>query len=474
MRPIARGVAAALLIAAVAAPLHAQGRSGGSIAGTVTDSVRSRPAAGAIVLLTRLSPEPTEFHSAASDDRGRYHFDSLTAGQYEVAFETDYLDSLALTLPSRTVTLGDGERLTVDFAVPSGATLRAAACPGLQLPKGEGAIIGEVTDADSGEPLRGAQIAVSWVDLAVDRTTLQPITTPRSGAVAVDSLGQYRLCGVPTDTRILVQVQHEGRAGSTLALMVGDEGGVTLRNLSLSRESSRSITELDSAARVAGADTLPPKRLTGTASLTGTVRSASGQPLSDAQVRIVDAAGVARTDSLGRFSLTGQPSGTQLLETRRVGYLIGQSPVDLRGGRSVETFVTLTRIVNLDSIRIVARRSQYPEFERRAGRAGFGHYLDEQQLEKKSATTVAELFQMMPGFRVVGFGLDAKVVSTRGAKGFGLSNCDVNVVIDGMQHQEINLLEPGQVGAVEAYGGPAGAPLQYDSACGLILLWTKR
>jgi hypothetical protein len=46
-------------------------------------------------------------------------------------------------------------------------------------------------------------------------------------------------------------------------------------------------------------------------------------------------------------------------------------------------------------------------------------------------------------------------------------------VIDGMQHQDINLLPVSDVGAMEAYSG-ASAPMQYDSACGVIVLWTKR
>jgi hypothetical protein len=50
----------------------------------------------------------------------------------------------------------------------------------------------------------------------------------------------------------------------------------------------------------------------------------------------------------------------------------------------------------------------------------------------------------------------------------------VNVVIDNMQHQDINWVQPSDIGAMEIYAGPAGAPVQYDRACGLIVIWTKR
>ena len=81
---------------------------------------------------------------------------------------------------------------------------------------------------------------------------------------------------------------------------------------------------------------------------------------------------------------------------------------------------------------------------------------------------------MMPGFRIVGSGINARVVSSRGSISFSGGGCATNIVIDGIQHQDINLLTPESIGAIEAYAGPAGAPMQYDSACGVVVIWTKR
>lgn len=459
----------AVITALAAEPLRAQATGTGSITGTITDSVHSRPAAGAIVMLTRLSSEQGDFRSKFADDKGRFRFDSLPGGRYSVAFATSYLDSLSLTLAPRELLLADGQHQRVDFATPSGATLRAAACPGVTLGRGQGAVIGQVTDADTDRPLPGAQVAVSWNELTVD-SALRPVRTEHGGAVATDSLGRYQLCGVPTDTYFIVQVQDSGRAGSPLTMSVDDEGGVLLRDLSFSTSSARSLASLDSAAQ--SADTTPPPPLSGTSTVTGVVRGPSGQPLAEAQVRVRDAAGVTRTDSLGRFTLSGQPAGTQLLETRRVGYRLSSVPVELRSGRTVEVTVTLARIVNLDSIRIVAQRSRYREFEQRR-KNGFGRYLDQAAIEKQHPLETSDLFRMMPGFRVVGFGIDAHVVSTRGAVSFS-GSCTPNIVIDGIQHQDINLISPDAIGAIEAYPGPAGAPMQYDSACGVVVIWTKR
>jgi hypothetical protein len=462
----------AVLLAALGAPtLLAQTAPKGRIEGQITDSVHARPAAGATVYVARLSPDAA-LRMATTDEKGRFAVDSLVAGRYTIDFTTPFLDSLDLSLPSREVTLATDEHLRLELGIPSGATLRAAACPGLEIPKGKGAVVGRVVNADTDQPLVGATVAVSWVDLGVDRTTLQPTMQQRGGAMPVDSVGNYRLCGVPTDTYLLVQVQDKGRAGSTLRLTVGDEVGVAKRDLSLSASATRVIAAPDSSA-AATADSTPVARLTGTATLTGTVRGLGGRPLPDARVSVLDATGMSQTDSAGHFTLTNLPAGTQLIEVRRIGYLLGQHPVELRSGRSVSQDITLSTIVSLDSVRITAQRNRYREYETRARRSGAGRFLSEQDIEKRNPHEMSDLLRMMPGFRIVGSGLDAQVVSSRGQISLRQGECSANVVIDGMQHQEINLLQPSDVGALEVYRG-IGAPMQYDSACGVIVIWTKR
>ncbi|MFL5607118.1 MAG: carboxypeptidase regulatory-like domain-containing protein [Gemmatimonadaceae bacterium] len=464
-------IGTAVLLASLGAPtLLAQTAPKGRIEGQITDSVHARPAAGATVYVARLSPDPT-LRVATTDEKGRFAVDSLIAGRYTVDFTTPFLDSLDLTLPSREVTLAADERQRLELGIPSGATLRAAACPGVELPKGKGAVVGRVVNADTDQPLIGATVAVSWVDIGVDRATLHPTTEQRGGAMPVDSVGNYRLCGVPTDTYLLVQVQHKGRAGSTLRLSVTDDVGVTKRDLSLSESASRGIALLDSSA--AAAENTPTPRLSGTATLTGTVRGAGGRPLPDARVSVVDATGSSQTDSAGHFTLSNLPAGTQLIEVRRIGYLLGQLPVELRSGRSVNQDITLSTIVSLDSVRITAQRSRYRDYETRARRSGAGRFISEDDIQKRNPNEVSDILRMMPGFRIVGAGLDAQVVSSRGRISLRQGECAANVVIDGMQHQEINLVRPSDIGALEVYNG-IGAPMQYDSVCGVIVIWTKR
>jgi hypothetical protein len=437
--------------------------------GVVHDSVRARPAVGAVVFATRLQPQPSAYFSAATDDRGRYRIDSLPAGEYTVSFSTDVLDSLELTLPGRTVTVAEGEHARLDLATPSGATLRLSACPGLVLPAGKGAVVGHVNRAETDKALRGATVVVSWVDLGVDRTTKRPVSTERTAAVQTDSLGHYRMCGLPTEVTLWLQVQYDARAGSAVSVTIPEDVGVLLRHFSFSASGSRAIAALDSAAATKQAVPV----LAGKATLAGQVRTASGQPLADAQVHVVDAAAAtSRTDSLGRFSLSGLPTGTQLLDVRHLGYLISQLPVALRDDETTTQNVTLARIVSLDSIKVLAQRTQYREFETHSRGGGFGKFLRAADLEKRNALETSD-FVRESGFYVQGNGLDAKVVSPRSMASFH-GPCPANIVIDGMQHQDINLVRPQDVGAMEIYRGSAGAPVEYDNACGVIVIWTKR
>jgi hypothetical protein len=80
---------------------------------------------------------------------------------------------------------------------------------------------------------------------------------------------------------------------------------------------------------------------------------------------------------------------------------------------------------------------------------------------------------MSPGFRVSGYGLNAQVQSSRGVTSI-MGPCRVNIVIDGMANQDINLIHPSSIGAMEIYRTGQPAPVQYDSRCGLIVVWSKR
>lgn len=455
---------------------RAQQATTGTITGVIRDSLFGGTVAGATVFASRAGSDSALLRLGTTDDKGHFRIDSLPAGTWTVTFSTDLLDSLQYSPREQRVELVAGRETRVDFATPSGATLRALACPGLAIDKGEGALLGQVLDAEDMKPIAGAMVAVAWNDFDIDRATLVTTTRTRTAGMASDSLGRYRICKLPTDVPLLVQVQHDGRAGSALALEIRDSVGIAVQLLEFSTTSARSIAALDSA--IVRHDSVLPA-MTGRASVAGIVRTSTGQPVSEAQVNVAGAAGVVRTDSSGHYLLHGLPAGTQQLEVRRVGYAKAQLPVALRDGATTTQDVALQRFVSLDSIRVIATRIRYTEFEARAKRGGFGRFLRAEDIERRSPWNTSDLMRMMPGFSVYGSGFNAKVVSRRTLGGGGLgrfgpsSECELNVVIDRMQHQDINLISPRDIAAMEVYASSAGAPVEYESRCGLIVIWTK-
>lgn len=439
------------------------------VTGTVTDSVRVKPLADAIVFLAPVGTQTGAIRSVISDARGRFSIDSVPAGRYTVDFTHALLDTLELTLPPREVVLIEGAQLDVHLAIPSATSLRLAVCPGITLGKGRGALLGQVTFADDDRPLPGASVVVAWVDLPTDRDITR-LYQNQAGRVTANALGQYRFCDLPTDTQLDVQIQIAGRAGSVLRAMIEDSVGVYLMNLSLSSDASMPVSSATDSTRRAST---PSVYFAGTATLSGTVRSAEGRPVADAQVRLADAESVTRTDSLGRYALTGLPAGTQLLEVKRLGYYAADQNVELRAGEGSQRDVRLNRVISLDSVRVVATRLDLREFELRA-KGGFGHFIRADEIAKRGMHDLASLVRQMPGFRVEGRGQDARVYSTQASEVRGLRACRANVVIDGNQFLEVGLLNPDDVQAMEFYTTGLGAPPQFAADCGLIVIWSKR
>jgi hypothetical protein len=462
-RALAVALLGGALLAATTTVAGAQ-TAAGRLEGSVTDSTRAAPLAGAQVSITRLGTERETTHVATTDAKGQFAFERLEAGDYAIGFSNALLDSLEFGGPVRRVAVRPDGVVRAELATPSGSTLRSLACPGMTLAKGTGALLGIVTDLDSDKPLAGAQVAAMWTELTFDRGILKAMTLERSGGAVSDSLGQYRLCGVPTDSWLLVQVQHGERIGSAFQLSIPDAAGVHVRHLSFSREGAYDRAALDSALRDSTRKLEP---LAGTATLSGIVRGSGGRPIAEAEVRVVGSRPTARTDANGWFTLTGLPSGTHELEVRELGFPVQRLPVELRRGSTLRQEIQLEGVQTLEGMRTVARRSRYEKFETNRRFSLTGLFLTQEQIEKRHAQNTSELFSSFAAFRVVGNGPDAVVLNARGG-------CRPNVVVDYMQFQEINLIPPSLIAGIEAYPTTNGAPAEFTNLCGVIRIWVKR
>jgi hypothetical protein len=503
-------IAAAAALLVPIGSLVAQ-RTVGRLEGPVTEALASRPASAAQVLLLKLDSDGSSTLSASADARGRYHLDSLPEGRYIVQLSHPTLDSLELTMPPGTLRIAGGQTARSDFELPSGTLLRELVCPGVKLAADKAIVAGRVVDAETDRPLAGAKVVVLWNEIIVERKPIRIRTEKRVASVTTDRAGEYRMCGIPAGRSLSMQLQHEGRAGATTRLSVSRDEGVAVRDLSLSARSAPTIATLDSLETVAilrraadttraaaGAGMAPVSRtvefapapdtaagivpfrdelaLSGDAVLTGTVRTASGQPLADAEVHVRDAPSSTTTDAAGRFTLDDLPSGTQVLMVRHLGYVQAELPVELRATKRTNQDVRLARAAMLDTARVLAERFPLAEFEYNRRTQLQGHFLTLAQIQARNAKKTSDLLQGLGGATMMGRGENAKFLLPRHDVQTGSVACrGANVVIQGVEGFAVDDVIPNQIAGIEVYPDAAAAPPKYAGRanCGVIVIWLR-
>jgi hypothetical protein len=460
-------------VAVLNTPLVAQ-RATGRLEGTLTEKLATRSVSAAWISLVQLEPAGGVTINARPDERGHFHVDSLPAGRYLVQVGVPTLDSLELALPPSEVRIAGGETARADFALPSGARLRDVVCTGVKLAQGKGVIAGRIVDADTERPIAGADVVASWPEISIDSATLETTTQRQIAVARSGAQGEYRMCGVPTGRLLSLQLQHAGRAGAVLRVTVTDDEGVAVRDLSLSASSAPTIVALDSTARVAVANhdsSLADLQLTGTARLRGTVRGAGGQPLANVEVRVRDARESASTDSAGHFAIDRLPAGTQIMIVRELGYALAELPVELRPSATLTRDVQLTRIVRLDSVKVLAAKPRYAEFERNMRTNPMGKFMTMSEVQRRNAATTGELIRVF-GWTVARKGMRTNV---RPSGTVSRKCMNANVVIDGMDGLSVDDVQPKAIAGIEVYADPTTAPARYsgNAECGVVVIWLR-
>ena len=470
---LARIALAALLTSGTAGALRAQ-QTTGRLEGIVADSAHYGVLTGVMVSARRLESPDTTTRTTTTDGRGHYEFD-LPPGRYSLSFASSLLDSLEYGVAPvlATVSLGPNPA-RVDLAAPSGDTFRAVACPGSALKRWTGALLGVVTDGESRQPLEGADVFVAWNEQSIDSTTRDIVSKRRVEHTKTNGSGQYRLCGLPTDERLNVQIGFHGAVGPVAVVTISDDVGVRIRNVAVR---SQATPEGD-ISRVGRIMVDPPQA--GHSSLAGRVTRADGQPVVGAQLRLIDGVATTRANAEGDFSLSGLPAGQHELEVRHLGYGLVRRTVTLREGEVVRENIALERVVSLDSVRVVAHRMSYPEFEKNRARYYHGTFMDADEIAKRGFRTLPLLVQSTHGFRTLlqsrgRIGLQSLYLHRCNYNATGVERLDpLNLVIDNMEHMDFSDVEMPIVEAVEIYPEGENAPFKYGRACSVIVVWTKR
>lgn len=312
------------------------------------------------------------------------------------------------------------------------------------------------------------------VSVTLTRLEPEPVTTLTT---ATDSLGRYHIDSL-AEGRYLLEVSSPLLDSLQLAIGAREVrvvAGETARaDIALPSDAAvrAALAEAERVPTTESVDTTTGGLLlTGTASVAGRVTGAANEPIAGVRLSVRDARGTATTDSSGRFVLRGLPAGAQVLVARRLGYALAERVVELRAGQRTPIDLRLERMTALDSMRVTALGGHYREFEFNRGANIFGRYLTRDQILRRRPADSADLLYRLGGFTVIGHGGTAIVYSKRELR--KAEPCPANVVIDRVQGRRINDVRPLRIIGLEAYEGPSTFTSDYESKCGLIVIWTS-
>ena len=463
------------------------------VSGVVYDSLSAAPLIGAMVQWVSAA-DPTRTYSATTDSSGRYRLPAVRTGRYLAGFFHPAVDALGVELPPLVLDLRGDSAVVVDLATPGGARLLPALCgnntppprPGavgdlaemMRPRQPAGAIVGSVRDADTGEPLGGARVVVTWTELQAEASQLRNVN--RRVPVRARADGGFVVCGIPSGVDLVANADAPKRQAGLVELRL-EPRQLVRRDFTLGDSTSVvTVTLPDTAAVRENRLAVPVTVARGSARVSGVVRTADGRPLGGARVGVAGTDVVGTTSPNGAFALSGLPAGTYSLEVRAIGYAPTRVAVNLARTRPAQVTVAVgDRVTQLETAVVQADRTKlerdFTGFAERQKR-GMGRYITEEDLARRGAIQLTDALRIIPGMSVVptgGFGYTVR----------GRGGCTPDLVLDGMRiadgMQDIDrLVQPNDVAGIEVYNGGSTVPPQLQApgggSCGVVAVWSKR
>ncbi|HJP60130.1 MAG TPA: carboxypeptidase-like regulatory domain-containing protein [Gemmatimonadaceae bacterium] len=447
------GSIALALLFALPAGAQTQKTGQAQIVGVVLDSVNGGFLRNASILL-----EPAR-RSTESDSIGRFKFDSVPPGTYQLGVFHPVLDALDVSIATRQFQTAADSATVVILSVPSPATIVKSRCPDKRAAEGSSAILGHVADPETLQPVPGAEVSVAWTEIEISRSVGMR-NTPHVVYDTTDSNGAYRLCGLPSSLEANLKARRGAAVTSEIPVSLGNRPvEVQGRSLLLSKE--------DSTTR------------TGSAAVVGVVQLEGDPANAVSRVELEGTDVAVMTNEKGEFSMRNLPSGTHNILARHLGYVVQSATVDLNSREPQRVALKLPRYVAvMDPVLVTARRNAALDktgFNMRKKSAA-GYFLDADRIAKMHAFYVADILRMVPGLRVVSGPRGEPIVTSPR----DLHSC-VDYWVDDVPFHEIepgdvnNFINGGEIVAVEVYQSGL-APPQYTRGgmgCTTIVLWTR-
>ncbi len=216
----------------------------------------------------------------------------------------------------------------------------------------------------------------------------------------------------------------------------------------------------------------------------GTVFTDSAKrPLANVEVMLSNLDRSARTDSAGKFQLTGIKAGKHQLVVRLVGYEPVNATLNFDGNTNVESEVVLRRMgTTLSTVTVkgtatyTVREATFDENRKNAGR-----FLTREVFEQGNGRPLVGLIiTKFAGLRVINTAGRDVIAATRG--GTGTNPCFLQVIVNGLNVSRTGPFDLNTINSINVIGlefyTAATTPNKYNqfdtgSACGTIVVWTK-
>jgi hypothetical protein len=465
-------VAAAALCSTAAAnaqrPAPRPAQSTSTATGAIIDSLYGGRLRGALVAVDGAS------RAATTDSAGRFTIDSIPVGSYRLVVMHPLLDTLGIGMVTPTIDFAAGDTAVLILGTPSVPTVVRLKCGAGPFPGGPSVVLGLLTDTDTGQPVRDATVVLAWSEVQASRETgVRRLSSQR--VAKTEPNGTFRICGVPGS---LAGEMFAWRGPDTTGVIpvVLEGAPLALRALVLPSKADEVVA--DTAIR-APADRLSSgQRATvrrGRAVVRGTVMTVTGTAVTGARVSVHGAAGAALTNDRGEFVLVGQPSGTQTVAVRRLGYEPAEFALELSPAQPREVTVELSEFVPvLETVVVEANRDAALArvgFSDRQ-RAGLGRYLTLEDIERRGALRLVDLLANVPPLQSVNTGGSDRTLVGR------MGGC-VQYFVDGMpwlgDDSPSDFMSPAEVGAIEVYS-EATTPAEFQRgmrSCSTVVIWTR-
>ncbi len=457
------------------------GGEGGVVEGTVMLHAGGDVLEGARVFL------PGTPHEAWTDPRGRYRFEGLLDGVYNIVAQHPRLDPLPVGAAGR-VSVESGRSARFDLSAPDPQAAALQLCQGQETRGDHVVLSGQVRDSLTSEALAGVPLTLRFRD---PRRSGAPLFQTQ---IFSGTGGEYLYCDLPPDAEVSIRADTPGSDARS------DESFVTGRDGSIRRDLTVVLSTEQGPSGVFGLVT----------------DATSGEPLESAVVSIQDSEVSVLTNRNGFYAFNDLPQGLYVLEVSNLGYRPREVVVRLAGSGAYKVDVDLSvEAIALEGITVTAvpRRlfGDMVDMQRRM-ELGFGDFVMKEELERRGGS-LATALQGRAGVRVVtgagGFreryivlrsGRDLPGSGARAqggtenqaqlqALGQAETFCYPAVYVDGSRwsrpksggvgHDPVDFSEfyTMDLEAVEIYKGAGSVPGEFgggDAACGAVVVWTRR